>query len=105
MARGNPLYKRRGVGARHVRLSERKMMMKFLKAGVACLLILLAVNASQGQSQTTAEDYVNSGMAHLKSGDTEAALADANKAVELNPRSADAFLFRATVRSKKGDVD
>jgi tetratricopeptide (TPR) repeat protein len=67
-------------------------------------LILLVVIAATGQTPQTAQDYLKSGMAHLQSGDTEAALADANKALELNANYVDALALRAAVRSRKGDT-
>lgn len=55
-----------------------------LKGATALTLILLFVNASTGQSSQTAQDYFKSGMAHFQSGAIDAALADANRALELN---------------------
>jgi tetratricopeptide (TPR) repeat protein len=43
-------------------------------------------------------------MAHFQNGETDAALADANKALELNANYVDALALRAALRSKKGDT-
>jgi tetratricopeptide (TPR) repeat protein len=75
-----------------------------LKYIIASILVLLFVTASNGQTSQTAQDYVQSGMAHFQSGALDAALADANKALELNANYVDALYLRAAVRSKKGDT-
>lgn len=75
-----------------------------LKATLALTLIFLFVSASNGQTPQTVQDYVKSGTAHLDSGAIDAALADANKALELNANSIDALYLRAAVRAKKGDT-
>jgi tetratricopeptide (TPR) repeat protein len=74
------------------------------KGVILILFMLLFVSASYGQTLQTAEDYLKSGMAHFQSGEIDAALADANKALELNSNYVDALYLRAAVRIKKGDA-
>ena len=52
------------------------------KSLIALILILFFVCASNGQTPQTAQDYLKSGMAHFQKGETDAALADTNKALE-----------------------
>lgn len=75
-----------------------------LKGTLLLTLILLSVIASHGQTPQTAQDYLKRGMAHFQSGDTDAALADANKALELNSNYVDALYLRAALRNQKGDT-
>jgi tetratricopeptide (TPR) repeat protein len=74
------------------------------KGIIPLTLILFFVSASNGQTPQTAQDYLKSGMAHYQSGNTEAALADVNKSLELNSNSVDALYLRAALRTKKGDT-
>ena len=72
-----------------------------LKRIIPLTLILLFVSASNGQ---TPQDYLKSGMAHFQNGNTDAALADVTKALELDPNNVDALYLRAALRTKKGDT-
>jgi len=74
-----------------------------LKTLFPLTLILLIVCAANAQTAPTAQDYLKSGMAHFQKGETDAALADVNKALELNANYVDALALRAALRSKKGD--
>jgi Tfp pilus assembly protein PilF len=47
----------------------------------------------------------NKGMAKLKNGDQEGALAEVNEAIKLNPRDIDAYKMRGLVKFQKGDLD
>lgn len=73
-----------------------------VKGIIPLTLILLFASASNGQTAQTAQDYLKSGMAHLQNGEIDAALADANKALELNSNYVDALALRAALRTKKG---
>src|SRR5678815_109500 len=75
-----------------------------LKIIIPLTIILLFVCASNGQTSQTAQDYLKKGMAHFQNGETDAALADANKALELNANYVGALVLRAALRSKKGDT-
>jgi len=74
-----------------------------LKGIITLTLVLLFVSAANGQTPQTAQDYLKSGMAHFQNGDTDAALADANKALEVNANYVEALALRAACRSRKGD--
>jgi Tfp pilus assembly protein PilF len=58
-----------------------------------------------GQTPQTAEAYLQRSLAQFQRGDTEAALTDVTKAIELNPTFADAFALRAAIRNSKGDKE
>ena len=75
-----------------------------LKLTIPVTLVLLFVSASNGQAPQTAQDYLKSGMAHFQRSEIDAALADANKALELDSTYVDALYLRAAVRMKKGDT-
>jgi len=75
-----------------------------LKGFIPLTFILLFVSALHSQTPQTAQDYLKSGMAHFQNGETDAALADANKALELNANYVDALALRAALRSRKGDT-
>ena len=74
------------------------------KCIIPSALILLFVIASSGQTPQTAQDYLKSGTVHWQSGDIDAAFADVNKALELNPNYVDALFLRAALRARKGDT-
>ena len=74
-----------------------------LKSIIRLTWILLFVCAANAQTPQTAQDYWKSGMAHFQNGETDAALADANKALELNANYVEALALRAALRTKKGD--
>ncbi len=74
------------------------------KVIIPILTILLTVNAAQGQTPQTSQDYLKSSLAHYQGGAIDAALTDVNKALELDARSVDALALRAAIRSKKGDA-
>jgi tetratricopeptide (TPR) repeat protein len=73
-----------------------------------CFLILvisLAAVNSHGQTGRSAEDYLNSATAHARNREMDAALNDLNRAIDLNPDLAPAFLLRGNLRERKKDVD
>ena len=53
----------------------------------------------------SANGYLEWGIMHFKRGDFEAAIADFNKALRLDPNYSDAFLGRGDVRYARGDLD
>jgi tetratricopeptide (TPR) repeat protein len=63
-------------------------------------LILLAVGVSAGQAPQTVQNILKSGMAHLDAGELDAALADANRAIELDPKNAEGYVLRLAVRNR-----
>lgn len=74
------------------------------KSIIPLALILLFLSTSNGQTPQTAQDYLKSGTAHWQSGDIDAALADVNKALELNSNYVDALFLRAALGVRKGDT-
>jgi tetratricopeptide (TPR) repeat protein len=73
-------------------------MVKIITCG---LLVLSFLNISSGQTNPTYHDLLRSGSAHFQAGELEAALADVNKSIELNPRNVDAYVLRILVRNKQ----
>jgi tetratricopeptide (TPR) repeat protein len=79
-----------------------------LKATTFKFILLAAgmsIVASDGIAQTTARDYCNRGVARQKKGDLDGALADYNRAIELNPQDATPYNNRGLVKATKGDLD
>jgi tetratricopeptide (TPR) repeat protein len=54
---------------------------------------------------TTALDYSNRGIGKQAKGDLDGAIADYNRALELNPKYATAWQNRSVAKRAKGDVD
>lgn len=75
-----------------------------VKGIIPLILILLFVSASNGQIPQTAQEYLRSAMGHFQSGNTDASMADVNKALELEPNNVDALYLRAALRNKKGET-
>lgn len=69
---------------------------------IAFLLCSLAVN---GQTLTSAADYVNHGNELLNKGDVDGAIADYQEAIRLNSNSFEAYTNRGNALKRKGDHD
>ena len=69
------------------------------------LVFLFVVWPVQGQTPTTAADYVNRGNSKYGNRDFDGAIADYNKAIEIDPRHALAYNNRGLARGVKGDLD
>src|SRR5262249_60612061 len=65
----------------------------------------LSVVPSAGIAQTSAVDYFNRGVAENANGDFEGAIADYNRAIELDPKYAAAYSNRGIAKQAKGDLD
>jgi tetratricopeptide (TPR) repeat protein len=52
-----------------------------------------------------AEDYYNRGDAHFKKGETDRAIADFTKAIEKDPRFANAYYYRGMAYHRKKEYD
>ena len=69
------------------------------------LALSLSIALTHATAQTSANDYVKSGYAKAKKGDLDGAIADFNRAIELDPKKAGAYTNRGSVRNAKGDLD
>jgi tetratricopeptide (TPR) repeat protein len=74
------------------------------KFSVPFVLIILATVTSQGQTARSAEDYLDSAVAHARNKQTDEALKDLDKAIELDPHNAMAFLLRGNLRERKKEI-
>ena len=62
--------------------------------------MLLSTQAAHAQS---AQVFANRGYAKFQNGDYQGALADFNKAIEINPQDADAYTSRSGTKLNLGD--
>jgi tetratricopeptide (TPR) repeat protein len=76
-----------------------------LKTSILILLLFFAITPAQGQSLSKAEDYFKRSKAQLERGNIEQAFSDINSAINLNQNFAAAFLLRAIILEKKGQLD
>jgi tetratricopeptide (TPR) repeat protein len=67
--------------------------------------LFIVVWPAQGQTPTTAADYVNRGDARQAKSDLDGAIADFSKAIEIEPRYAYAYINRGNARQAKGDLE
>ena len=65
----------------------------------------LSVVPSAGIAQTSASDYFHRGVAENANGDFDGAIADYNRAIELDPRYAAAYSNRGNAKQANGDLD
>ena len=56
-------------------------------------------------AQSSASDWVNSGNAKYKKGDLDGAVTDYSRAIEIDPKYAEAYINRGNAKSEKGDPD
>ena len=56
-------------------------------------------------AQSSASDWVNSGNAKYKKGDLDGAVTDYSRAIEIDPKYAEAYINRGVAKGKKGDLD
>ena len=75
-----------------------------LRISLLVLLFLLAQN-SQGQTFSSAKDYFDSAAARLQKGESEGAIKDLTRAIELNPQYVEAFFARAQLLFLKKDLN
>src|SRR5678810_643707 len=64
------------------------------------ILILLAVSVSAAQTPQSVQQIIKSGMAHLDRGELDAALLDANRAIELDPKNDEEYVVRIAARNR-----
>jgi tetratricopeptide (TPR) repeat protein len=72
--------------------------------GLALLCFLLPTAVPRSQTRDRASQYYQSGLARKAKGDLDGAIADYSKAIEINPRYAEAFVNRGVARKAKGDL-
>jgi tetratricopeptide (TPR) repeat protein len=64
------------------------------------VISLLCCNAA-AQTPRTSADLLTSSDSHFRAGDLDAALADVDKAIKLDPRNINAYWLRAAIRNRK----
>src|SRR5215213_95929 len=69
------------------------------------LILFICVAGASAQTIRSAEDYLNSAVANVRDNKPDSALDDLDKAVELNPRLASAYILRGNLRGQKKDVE
>jgi len=57
------------------------------------------------ETQAEAKRFFSSGIAYIKKGDYDRAIADLTQAIRLDPNYADAYISRGSVYNEKGDYD
>jgi tetratricopeptide (TPR) repeat protein len=72
---------------------------------ISVLLLLICVFGAPAQTIRSAEDYLNSAAANVRDNKPDEALNDLNKALELDPRLAPAYVLRGNLRGRKKDVE
>jgi lipoprotein NlpI len=65
----------------------------------------LGVVPTAGIAQSNSVDYFNRGVAEKANGDLEGAIADYNRAIELDPKFGAAYSNRGNAKQAKGDLD
>ena len=71
----------------------------------AALALVFTACAAQAQSPRAAEDHHKRGLALGRRGEIDRAIAEFDKAIELNPRLADAWWNRGIAYNSIGDPD
>lgn len=78
--------------------------MRLRVVGLIAILFLLPTSTLTSQTRDRAAQYYQSGLARKAKGDLDGAIADYSKAIEINPRYAEAFVNRGVARKTKGDL-
>lgn len=76
-----------------------------MNSGVIKVAIVGAIIGVGVHGCKKAEDYYNRGDAHFKKGETDRAILDFTKAIEMNPRFANAYYYRGMAYHRKKDYD
>lgn len=70
------------------------------------LYLVLFVSSSWAQTPSSAKDFASSCTSRFKQQDWDGAMADCNKAIELNPHAADGYIVRSLILGNiKGNLD
>jgi len=86
-------------------------MVRIARGFFVYLLVLAAISICGGGASTTMGSYgsavafYNSGNAYFHQGQFEQAIAKYNKALEINPRYANAYIYRGAAYDIKGQYD
>lgn len=80
-------------------------MRRFYLPLLSVLVLLASSQAQAQQNPDTAKDLVKRGLQRFSKGDLDGAVTEYNKAIELDPRLAEAHLNRGKVRRAKGNLD
>lgn len=75
------------------------------KVSLLILAVVIAATDLRAQPEQSAESYLNSAVRHLQNRELAEALSDLNKAVELNPQYAMAFLLRGNLRESNKEIE
>jgi tetratricopeptide (TPR) repeat protein len=79
-----------------------RMKNGLIKVNLITLILIIGTGVSGCKK---AEDYYNRGDARFKKGETDGAIADFTKAIEKNPRFANACYYRGMAYHRKKDYD
>jgi len=78
---------------------------RFAFAAAVVLLVACLDSAPSVFAQSSASDWVNSGIAKSKNGNLDGAIADYSRAIELDPKYAIAYFNRGNAKSNKGELE
>ena len=72
---------------------------------LAFVLSLMLPAVAAAQTSAAADDYNSRGLAKEAKGDHDGAIADYNRAIELDPKQPRAYMNRGFAKQAKDDVD
>lgn len=72
---------------------------------VLSLLVLSVAASAHAQNPGTAKEFLKRGITKFSKGDTDGAISDFNKAIELSPQMAEGHYNRGKARRAKGNLD
>jgi len=79
--------------------------LRFAFAAAVVLLLACLAAAPPVLAQSSASDWFNNGLAKGKKGDLDGAIVDFSRAIEIDPKYANAYFNRGVAKGKKGDLD
>ena len=91
-------------------VATKKLLMRQAFVGMATVLVLLssmlpAQDAKFATAEKSVVNLINRGVEKEKQGDSNGAIADFSRAIELDPKAVCAYYNRALAKSDKGDLD
>jgi tetratricopeptide (TPR) repeat protein len=75
------------------------------KTSILLILSFLIVFNVYGQTPESAVEYLKISYSQLQKGNLDEALTSVNKAIELDPKLADAFAVRSAIYNRKGEIE